>query len=102
MTLLFLTLLSTCTTPALGEMARALVYTATVSFRHDSVPTAIQALQARGSAVNIDFVNTEDKDVFTDQGLEGYDVVIFLSTTGEGMPSIFITSSPLWLTLMLD
>ncbi|PBL03766.1 class I glutamine amidotransferase-like protein [Armillaria gallica] len=81
--LLFISILTTCTTPAFGETARALVYTATAGFRHDSIPTAIQALQARGSAVNVDFVNTEDKGVFTDQGLEGYDIVIFLSTTGE-------------------
>ncbi|KAK0193671.1 hypothetical protein F5146DRAFT_927153, partial [Armillaria mellea] len=80
-----LILLSTCTTPALGETARALVdmYIATAGFGHDSVPTAVQALQARGSAVHLDFQNTEDKGVFTDQGLEGYDVAIFLSTTGE-------------------
>ncbi|KAK0495394.1 class I glutamine amidotransferase-like protein [Armillaria luteobubalina] len=81
--LLFLELLLTCTTPAFGETARALVYTATAGFRHDSIPTAVQALRARGSAVSIDFQNTEDKGVFTDQGLEGYDIVIFLSTTGE-------------------
>ncbi|KAK0193674.1 glycosyl-hydrolase [Armillaria mellea] len=81
--LLFLAILLTCTTPAFGETARALVYTATAGFRHDSIPTALQALQARGSAVNLDFQNTEDKSVFTDQGMEGYDVVIFLSTTGE-------------------
>ncbi|KAK0204690.1 trehalose utilization-domain-containing protein [Desarmillaria ectypa] len=79
----FLTLLSTCTTPAFGATARALVYTATAGFRHDSIPTAIQALQARESAVNVNFKNMEDKNIFTDQGLEGYDVVIFLSTTGE-------------------
>ncbi|KAK0469903.1 class I glutamine amidotransferase-like protein [Desarmillaria tabescens] len=81
--LLLLTLLSTCTIPAFGTTARALVYTATAAFRHDSIPTAVQALQAKGSAANVDFVHTEDKGVFTDQGLEGYDVVIFLSTTGE-------------------
>ncbi|SJL00031.1 uncharacterized protein ARMOST_03343 [Armillaria ostoyae] len=83
MALLFLTLLSTCTTPAFGKTARALVYTATTGFRHDSIPTAIQALEARGSVVNVDFENTEDKGIFTEQGLERYDVVIFLSTTGE-------------------
>ncbi len=93
MALQFLTLLSACTTPAFGEAARALVYTATVGFRHDSIPTAIQALQARGSVINVDFENTEDKGIFTEQGLERYDVVIFLSTTGEGTPSIFIASS---------
>ncbi|KAK0235765.1 glycosyl-hydrolase [Armillaria nabsnona] len=83
MALLFLTLLSTCTTPAFGEAAKALVYTATAGFRHDSIPAAIQALQARGSVINVDFENTEDKGIFTEQGLERYDVVIFLSTTGE-------------------
>ncbi|KAK0223106.1 class I glutamine amidotransferase-like protein [Armillaria fumosa] len=90
--LLFLALLLTGTTLTFGETARALVYTATAGFRHDSIPTAVQALRARGSAVNLDFQNTEDKGVFTDQGLEGYDIVIFLSTTGEGTHSMSIAS----------
>ncbi|KAK0192146.1 hypothetical protein F5146DRAFT_1120097 [Armillaria mellea] len=54
------------------------MYIATAGFRHDSTPTA---LRAKGSVVNLDFQNTEDKGVFTYQGLE--DVVIFLSITGE-------------------
>ncbi|KAK0192144.1 hypothetical protein F5146DRAFT_1120095 [Armillaria mellea] len=55
------------------ETVRALVYMyiATAGFRHDSTPTAVQALRSRGSVVNVDFQNTEDKGVFTDQDLEG-------------------------------
>ncbi|KAK0485096.1 hypothetical protein IW261DRAFT_1416959 [Armillaria novae-zelandiae] len=86
MALPYLTLLSTCMTHVLGGTA---VYATIAGFQHDSIPTAIQALQdSLSEAVNIDFDNSEDKGVFTDQGLEGYDVVIFLSTTGEVTPSI--------------
>ncbi|KAJ6631009.1 trehalose utilization-domain-containing protein [Mycena sp. CBHHK59/15] len=63
--------------------ARVLVYTATKGFRHDSIPTAIQALNKQASSINVVFDNTEDAAQFTDQILAGYDAVMFLSTTGE-------------------
>lgn len=36
-----------------------LVYTATTGFRHDSIPTAIEILQANAKRLNIDFLFTE-------------------------------------------
>ena len=64
--------------------ARILIYSATRNFRHDSIPTAIEALRAKGSSINVVFDNTEDETVFSDQGLAGYDALLFLSNTGEG------------------
>ncbi|KAA1472199.1 class I glutamine amidotransferase-like protein [Dentipellis sp. KUC8613] len=63
--------------------ARALIYSATADFRHDSIPTARDALTAKGSSLDIQFDATEDKSRFTDDGLAPYDLLIFLMNTGE-------------------
>ena len=68
--------------------ARILLYTATADFRHDSIPTAIQALQnqntSNGGAFNVSFDPTEDRTKFSDDNLANYDAVMFVSNTGEG------------------
>ncbi|CAA7266931.1 unnamed protein product [Cyclocybe aegerita] len=63
--------------------ARILVYTATQQFRHDSIPTALEALKAKQASIDVEFENTEDPSQFTDSNLANYDALIFLSTTGE-------------------
>ncbi|KAJ3512885.1 hypothetical protein NLJ89_g3263 [Agrocybe chaxingu] len=67
--------------------ARILVYTATQRFRHDSIPTALEALKAKQASIDVEFENTEDPSQFTDSNLANYDALIFLSTTGEGIHS---------------
>ncbi|KII89758.1 hypothetical protein PLICRDRAFT_108461 [Plicaturopsis crispa FD-325 SS-3] len=75
--------------PAAAEstkpVARVLIYSATApgEFRHDSIPTAIQALNAKGPSLNVQFDNTEDKTRFNDEGLAVYDALLFLDNTGE-------------------
>jgi hypothetical protein len=64
--------------------ARGLIYSATADFRHDSIPTARDALIARGSSINVQFDATEDPTRFTDTGLAPYDLLLFLMNTGEG------------------
>ena len=71
--------------------ARILLYTATADFRHDSIPTAIQALHNQSSTFNIQFDATEDKAQFTVQTLSKYDAIMFVSTTGEGIYYILVT-----------
>ena len=66
------------------SVARILIYSATRDFRHDSIPTAIQAMKANQSAINAEFDNTEDQTQFNDQVLAGYDALLFLDNTGEG------------------
>ncbi|KAJ6468436.1 class I glutamine amidotransferase-like protein [Mycena sanguinolenta] len=63
--------------------ARVLVYTATLGFRHDSIPTAVEALNEAGPSINIVFDHTEDQTQFNDQNLANYDAIMFVSTTGE-------------------
>jgi len=63
---------------------RVLIYSLTREFRHDSIPSAIRALQAKASAINVEFDTTEEPGRFTDEGLSRYDAILFLSNTAEG------------------
>src|ERR1700734_1611922 len=78
-------LLSIIPAVSLGiSTARILIYSATRDYRHDSIPTAIQAMQANQSAINARLDNTEDQTQFNDQVLAQYDALLFLDNTGEG------------------
>jgi len=63
---------------------RVLMLTATAGFRHDSIPSARQALTALGSASG-EFVitATEDLQSLNAASLESYDLLFFALTTGE-------------------
>src|SRR5215208_6732120 len=62
---------------------KALVFSKTAAFRHASIPTAVAAVEQLGAANNFAVDATEDASAFTDANLAQYDVVIFLSTTGD-------------------
>ena len=62
---------------------KVLVFSKTAGFRHDSIPTGIDRIKQLGSANNFKVDATEDASQFRDATLKGYDVVIFLSTTGN-------------------
>ena len=64
--------------------SKGLIYSATADFRHDSIPTAIQAMKTQGPTYNIQFDQTEDMTWFTDDRLAQYDVLVFLDNTGQG------------------
>lgn len=66
------------------NVARVLIYSATRDFRHDSIPTAVDALVQLGPSAGIAFDHTEDQTWFIDETLAQYDAVLFLSNTGEG------------------
>ncbi|MEM8861300.1 MAG: ThuA domain-containing protein [Chloroflexota bacterium] len=60
-----------------------LVFSKTAGFRHASIGPGIEMLQDEASSRSWDLDTTEDASVFTDAGLQNYDVVVFLSTTGD-------------------
>ena len=60
-----------------------LVFTRTAGFRHDSIPAGIAAIRALGAEHGWRVVATEDAGAFTKNGLSPFDVVVFLSTTGD-------------------
>ncbi|WP_139984529.1 ThuA domain-containing protein [Nocardioides litoris] len=65
------------------ESFDALVFSKTQAFRHANIPTAITAIQKLGVDNGFNVTTTEDAGAFTDANLEQYEVVIFLSTTGD-------------------
>ncbi|WP_081686370.1 ThuA domain-containing protein [Candidatus Solirubrobacter pratensis] len=62
---------------------RALVFSKTAGFRHDSIPQGIAAIKQLGQQKNFQVDATEDASLFTDAVLSHYDTVIWLSTTGD-------------------
>jgi type 1 glutamine amidotransferase len=60
-----------------------LVFSKTAAFRHDSIPTAIQAIRQLGAANNFTVTATEDVATFNDGNLARYEAVVFLMTTGD-------------------
>ncbi|MCX4585164.1 ThuA domain-containing protein [Streptomyces sp. NBC_01481] len=70
-------------TPVDRTAKRVLVFSKTAGFRHDSIPTGIAALKELGASSNITVDATEEAAQFTTSNLARYDVVVFLSTTGD-------------------
>jgi glucose/arabinose dehydrogenase len=65
------------------ESFDALVFSKTAAFRHANIPTAINAIQQLGTQNGFTVTTTEDAGAFTDANLAQYEVVIWLSTTGD-------------------
>jgi type 1 glutamine amidotransferase len=61
----------------------ALVFSKTAGYRHGSIPAGVAAIEALGAEHDFSVTATEDPTVFTDDGLADYEVVVFLSTTGD-------------------
>ena len=62
---------------------KALVFSKTAGFRHDAIPAGIAAVEKLGLENNFDVDTTEDGADFNDENLKNYDVVIWMSTTGD-------------------
>ncbi len=63
--------------------ARLLVFSKTTGFRHDSIPTAIAALEVLAPEHAWTITATEDAAVFTDGTLDTIDVAVFMMNTGD-------------------
>ncbi len=61
---------------------RALLFTKTVGYRHDSIPAGISMFQQQAAANNFELVQTEDSSVFTASNLATFDVIIMFQTSG--------------------
>ena len=90
MRLIIPTLLIALLSPALCVEAaatqpqpRVLVFSKTAGFRHDSIPTAVAALQRLGAQEGLAVDHSEDAGDFNDKNLRRYRAVIFASTTGD-------------------
>ncbi|WP_347405293.1 ThuA domain-containing protein [Asanoa sp. WMMD1127] len=66
-----------------APVTRVLVFSKTAGFRHSSIPNGIAAIQQLGSQNGFTVTATEDANQFTTANLAQYQVVVFLSTTGD-------------------
>ncbi|MQW74974.1 DUF1349 domain-containing protein [Nocardioides sp. dk4132] len=65
------------------EQFDALVFSKTAAFRHSNIDEATAAIQQLATENDFTVTTTEDGAAFTDANLAQYEVVIFLSTTGD-------------------
>ncbi|MEO3805985.1 ThuA domain-containing protein [Nonomuraea sp. B1E8] len=69
--------------PAQAAAFKVLVFSKTAGFRHDSIPTGIQAIRDLGAANDFAVDATEDSGAFSAANLAQYQAVVFLNTTGD-------------------
>lgn len=65
------------------EPFKMLVFSKTGGYRHDSIPSGIKMLQDLGKENNFEVTATEDAGVFTDAGLDKFQIIFFMNTTDE-------------------
>jgi cytochrome c len=63
--------------------ARLLVFSRTLGFRHDSIAAGIAAFERLGRERGFRVTASEDPALFADATLREFDVLVFLSTTGD-------------------
>lgn len=61
---------------------RALLFTKTAGYRHDSIPAGVSMFQQQAAANNFELVHSEDSNVFTPANLATFDVLIMFQTSG--------------------
>ncbi len=70
------------------ETTRVLLFSKTEGFRHESIEAGIEAIQGLAQTHGFTVDHTEDAKVFSQKELQDYDVVIFLSTSGNVLNGI--------------
>ena len=75
--------LATVVQPASAAPAfRALLFTKTTGYRHDSIPAGVTMFRDQAAANNFEVVHSEDSAVFTPANLATFDVLIMFQTSG--------------------
>ncbi len=81
---LLITLIMMCAVVAAeAQQFKALLFTKTAGFHHVSIHEGVDGVRALAARHNFSVDWQEDASVFNDKALAKYDVVIFLSTTGN-------------------
>jgi cytochrome c len=70
-----------------GSRFRILIYSRTAGFRHSAIDEGITAIKLLGAQNNFHVDAAEEPALFTDAVLAKYDAVVFLSTTGDTLPT---------------
>lgn len=82
-TLLLVCLAGCASRPSAGTRFNALVFSKTLMYRHASITNGIAAIKQLGVENRFSVDATEDSSWFTPANLARYQVVIFLSTSGD-------------------
>ena len=72
----------------LAQAPRLLVFSKTGGFRHTSIVKGVETLRELGDEYSWDVDWTEDAARFTDDELDAYSAVVFMSTTGDVLDSV--------------
>ena len=68
----------------LGQAApRVVIFSKTAGFRHESIPAGVQCVKELAAELGFEVIATEDSGVFTEKGLDGVAIVVFMNTTGD-------------------
>jgi hypothetical protein len=81
--LLLATLVSACLDSRPAPRFRALVFSRTTGYRHDAIPSALDAIRQLAQTHDFGVDATEDPSIFADSTLARYQVVVFALTTGD-------------------
>lgn len=66
-----------------AQNEKVLVFSKTEGYRHESIEIGIETITELGKQNGFDVAHTEDANVFTENNLNQYQLVIFLNTTGD-------------------
>ena len=64
-----------------ADKARVLIYSGSTGYRHDAIPTGVEALKSVATKLGYAVDATEDPEVFTAEKLAAYKAIVFVSTT---------------------
>lgn len=81
--LTFFIVLGLFSTTLYANSFRVLVFSKTEGFRHSSIPTGIAAITQLGQEYGFIVEATENAALFNFENLQKFEVIIFLSTTGD-------------------
>lgn len=62
---------------------RILIFSKTLGYRHDNIEKAAEVIKKLGLEHGFDADHSEDATLFSDRGLQPYQAVVFLSTSGD-------------------
>jgi len=72
-----------CDSKKTPEFVNVLVFSKTAGYRHKSIEDGIAAIQKQAEENNFQVSFTEDSEIFKPKTLAPYNVIVFLSTTGD-------------------
>ena len=68
---------------AAADGAKVLIYSGSTGYRHASIEAGVEAIKALAAREGLTAVASEDPAVFSAEGLEGIEAIIFVSTTTD-------------------